>query len=67
MATAALADGRITSDEQSLLLATARRVGLAEEDVRLMLQRLRADAYARSKQALRDSRDGSVGSAGSAG
>jgi hypothetical protein len=57
MATAALADGKITADEQSLLLATARRVGLAEADVRLMLQRLRADAYARSKQALRDARN----------
>src|SRR5205814_1855101 len=55
MATAALADGKITADEQSLLLATARRIGLAEEDVRLMLQRLRTEAYARSKQVLRNS------------
>ena len=58
MASAALADGKLTREEQTLLLATARRVGLVEFDVKRMLQQLRTDAYTRSKQALRDSRNG---------
>jgi predicted lipid-binding transport protein (Tim44 family) len=57
MAWAALADGKLSREEQSLLLATAGRIGLSTDDVKEMLQKLRAEMYARSKQALRDSRN----------
>lgn len=59
MASAALADGKLSKDEYHLLLSTGRRAGLAEYDVRALVRKLRADTFAVAKEALRNNDMGS--------
>jgi uncharacterized tellurite resistance protein B-like protein len=56
MARAALADGKITREEQSLLEAAGEHLGLSDRDVALLLNHTKGELYTEAKQALRDKR-----------
>lgn len=58
MAKAALADGKITREEQSLLEAAGQHLGLSDKDVSLLLKRTRSELYQDAKQQLKDKRNG---------
>jgi uncharacterized tellurite resistance protein B-like protein len=58
MAKAALADGKITKEEQSLLEAAGQHLGLSNQDVSLLLKRTRTELYQDAKQQLKDKRNG---------
>ena len=58
MAKAALADGKITKEEQSLLEAAGQHLGLSDKDVSLLLKRTRTELYEDAKQQLKDKRNG---------
>jgi len=53
MAKAALADGKITREEQSLLEAAGQHLGLSDKDVSLLLKRTRTELYEDAKEAMR--------------
>jgi tellurite resistance protein len=53
---AALADGKITTSEQQLLMKFAQRMQLAPEDVKLAINRQKREAFQRAKSVIRDSR-----------
>ena len=50
---------RLSSEEYALLRETGQRLGLSEEDVRLLINQIRSTTYAAAKQALRDGPAGS--------
>jgi uncharacterized tellurite resistance protein B-like protein len=58
MARAALADGRISREEQSLLEAAGQHLGLSDRDVTLLLRHAKAELFADARQALRAGRNG---------
>jgi uncharacterized tellurite resistance protein B-like protein len=58
MARAALADGRISRGEQSLLEAAGQQLGLSDRDVTLLLRHAKAELFADARQALRVGRNG---------
>jgi uncharacterized tellurite resistance protein B-like protein len=58
MAKAALADGKISREEQSLLEAAGQHLGLSDRDVSLLLKRTQSELYANAKQQLKDKRNG---------
>lgn len=53
MARVALADGKISGEEHALLRTTGRRLGLGDHDVKQLLNRSRAEAYADARAQLR--------------
>jgi len=57
MARAALADGKISREEQSLLEAAGEHLGLSDRDVTLLLRHTRATLYADAKEQLRSQRN----------
>ena len=56
MASAALADGNLSREEHALLRRTGQRIGLADYDVRLLLNRTRTEALEKAKGALKTGR-----------
>jgi hypothetical protein len=62
MAATALMDGRITSQEAQLLRAVGGRVGLVDEDIRMILKQQQAKMYADAQEAMR--RGGGNGNGG---
>jgi len=58
MARAALADGRISSEEQSLLEAAGEKLGFSDRDVSLLLKRTRSELFSDARQQLRGKRNG---------
>jgi uncharacterized tellurite resistance protein B-like protein len=58
MARAALADGKISREEQSLLEAAGEHLGLSDRDVALLLKRTQSELYADARQQLKSKRNG---------
>jgi uncharacterized tellurite resistance protein B-like protein len=58
MARVALADGKISSEEYTLLRTTGQQLGLSDYDVKQLLQRTKADMYAEAKTQIRSTRNG---------
>ncbi|MDB5321649.1 MAG: hypothetical protein JWN40_3280 [Phycisphaerales bacterium] len=58
MARAALADGKISREEQSLLEAAGEHLGLSDRDVSLLLKRTQSELYADARQQLKSKRNG---------
>jgi hypothetical protein len=58
MATAALADGKISREDQSLLEAAGEHLGLSDRDVTLLLKRTQSELYADARQQLKSKRNG---------
>jgi uncharacterized tellurite resistance protein B-like protein len=61
MARAALADGRISREEQSLLQTAGQHLGLSDRDVTLLLRHTKAALYTDARQQLRDRRNNGNG------
>jgi uncharacterized tellurite resistance protein B-like protein len=60
IARAALADGRISREEQSLLEAAGQRLGLSDRDVTLLLRHTKSTLYADARRHLRGPRNGNT-------
>jgi uncharacterized tellurite resistance protein B-like protein/predicted nucleic acid-binding Zn ribbon protein len=58
MARAALADGKISSEEYALLLSAGERLGLKDYDVKQLLRQTKAQMYAEAQSQIRSARNG---------
>jgi uncharacterized membrane protein YebE (DUF533 family) len=52
----AMADGFLTSKEYTLISSTAARVGMSEDDLRMLVSETRRDLFTQARDALRNAR-----------